>query len=46
VQAAQLQHVEEQEEDDGAAGAVEILPFLPETYSSQGEQVIGELVNW
>jgi hypothetical protein len=29
VQAAQLQHDEEQEEDDGAAGILEVLPVLP-----------------
>jgi hypothetical protein len=40
VQASELQHDEEQEEDDGAAGDVEILPLLPETHGAQREQVM------
>src|SRR5262249_43165828 len=39
VQAAQLQHDEEQEEDDGTAGILEVLPLLPEAHGTQGEQV-------
>jgi hypothetical protein len=39
VQATQLQHDEEQEEDDGAAGVLEVLPLLPEAHVAQGEQV-------
>jgi hypothetical protein len=45
VQAAQLQHDEEQEEDDGAAGVFEILPLLSETHSAQGEQMSREIVD-
>jgi hypothetical protein len=36
VQATQLQHDEEQEEDDGAAGILEVLPLLPEAHVAQG----------
>jgi hypothetical protein len=40
MQAAQLQHDEEQEEDDGAARDEQVLPVLPEAYGSQGREVI------
>jgi hypothetical protein len=40
VQAAQLQHDEEQEEDDGAARIEQVLPFLPETHGTQRVQVM------
>jgi hypothetical protein len=39
VQTAQLQHDEEQEEDDGTAGVQQVLPFLPEAYGAQGNEV-------
>jgi hypothetical protein len=39
VQAAQLQHDQEQEEDDGAAGVLEVLPLLPQAHGASGEQV-------
>jgi hypothetical protein len=40
VQAAQLQHDEEQKEDDGAAGVLEVLPLLPEAHGSSGVEII------
>jgi hypothetical protein len=40
VQAAQLQHDEEQEEDDRAAGVLEVLPLLSETYVAQRVEVM------
>jgi hypothetical protein len=42
VQAAELQHDQEQEEDDRAAGIREVLPFLPKAHGAQGEQVIAD----
>jgi hypothetical protein len=39
VQAAQLQHHEEQEEDDGSARVQQVLPFLPEAHGAQGDQI-------
>jgi hypothetical protein len=39
VQAAQLQHDEEQEEDDGAAGVQQVLPLLPEAHGAQRDEV-------
>jgi hypothetical protein len=39
VQATQLQHDEEQEEDDRAAGIFEILPLLSKAYVAQREQI-------
>ena len=38
VQAAQLQHDEEQEEDDGAARVQQVLPLLPEAHGAQGDE--------
>jgi hypothetical protein len=35
LQAAELCHGQEQEEDDGAARIQEILPFLPKAYGAQ-----------
>jgi hypothetical protein len=39
VQAAQLQHNEEQEEDDGTARNEQVLPLLSQTYGAQGKQI-------
>ena len=39
VQTAQLQHDQEQEEDDRAAGAEQVLPVLPEALSSPRDEV-------
>jgi len=39
VQAAQLQHDQEQEEDDGTIGVLEVLPLLSKTYAAQGVEV-------
>jgi hypothetical protein len=39
VQATQLQHDEEQEEDDRAAGILEVLPLLSKTHVAQREQI-------
>jgi hypothetical protein len=41
VQATQLQHDEEQEEDDRANRDEQVLQVLSETYRSQGKQVSG-----
>jgi hypothetical protein len=43
VQASQLQHDEEQEEDDRAARDEQVLPVLPEAHVSQRVEVIFEL---
>jgi hypothetical protein len=43
VQAAQLQHDEEQEEDDGAAGVQQVLSLLPQAHGAQGNEVSGEV---
>jgi hypothetical protein len=40
LQAPQLQHDEEQEEDDGAAGVQQVLPLLPQAHGSQRDEVI------
>jgi hypothetical protein len=40
VQAAQLQHDEEQEEDDRAARILEVLPILSEAYGTQRIEVV------
>jgi hypothetical protein len=40
VQAAQLQHDEEQEEDDRAAGVLEILPLLSEAHVAQRVEIM------
>jgi hypothetical protein len=45
LQAPELQHDEEQEEDDGAAGIQQVLPLLPEAYGAQRNKVIGEFTN-
>jgi hypothetical protein len=39
MQAAQLRDDEEQEEDDRAAGVLEILPVLSEAHRPQGRQI-------
>ena len=39
LQAPQLQHDEEQEEDDGAAGVQQVLPLLPQAHGAQGDEV-------
>jgi hypothetical protein len=39
MQAPQLQHDEEQEEDDRTARDEQVLPVLPEAYVSQREQM-------
>jgi hypothetical protein len=41
VQAPQLQHDEEQEEDDGTARDEEVLSVLPEASAAQGAKVSG-----
>jgi hypothetical protein len=46
VQAAQLRHDEEQEENDGSAGVLEVLPLLSEAYAASGVEVVGELASW
>jgi hypothetical protein len=52
VQATQLQHDEEQEEDDRAAGVLEILPLLSQAYVAQRVEIVrsaergrGEFIN-
>jgi hypothetical protein len=45
LQAPQLQHDEEQEEDDGAARVQQVLPVLPEAHGAQGNEVIVGLTN-
>jgi hypothetical protein len=39
LQTAQLQHDQEQEEDDGAAGVQQVLPLLPQAHVSQRDEV-------
>ena len=39
LQAPELRHHEEQEEDHGAAGALQVLPLLPQAHCAQGDQV-------
>jgi hypothetical protein len=39
VQTPELQHDEEQEEDDRAPGAEQVLPVLPEAHGAQGNKV-------
>ena len=39
MQAAQLQHHEEQEERPGQTGNEQILPVLPQAHSAQGNQI-------
>jgi hypothetical protein len=39
VQASQLQHDEEQEEDDRAAGVQQVLSLLPEAHGAQGVEI-------
>jgi len=43
LQTAQLQHDEEQEEDDRAAGIQQVLPFLPEAHGAQGNEMSPEI---
>jgi hypothetical protein len=40
MQAAQLQHDEEQEEDDRAARVQQVLPLLPEAHGTQRVEVM------
>jgi hypothetical protein len=44
LQAPELQHDEEQEEDDGAAGIQQVLPLLPEAHGAQGNKVDSQLI--
>jgi hypothetical protein len=39
VQTAQLQHDQEQEEDDRAAGDEQVLPVLPEAHAASGAKI-------
>jgi hypothetical protein len=39
VQAAELQHHEEQEEDDRPARVQQVLSLLPEAHGAQGNEV-------
>jgi len=39
VQAPELQHDQEQEEDDRAPGIEQVLPVLPEAHGAQGNEV-------
>jgi hypothetical protein len=39
LQAPELQHDEEQEEDDGADRVQQVLPLLPEAYGAQGNEI-------
>jgi hypothetical protein len=43
MQTPQLQHDEEQEEDDRAAGVQQVLSLLPETHGAQGVEVSGKV---
>jgi hypothetical protein len=45
LQAPELQHDEEQEEDDGADRVQQVLPLLPEAYGAQRDEVIDESTN-
>jgi hypothetical protein len=40
MQAAELRHDQEQEEDDRAAGAEQVLPLLSQAHGAQGDQVV------
>ncbi len=40
VQAAELRHYQEQEEDHGAAGAQQVLQLLPQAHRAQGNEVM------
>jgi hypothetical protein len=42
VQAAELQHDQEQEEDDGAAGVQQVLSLLPEAHRAQRDEIIAD----
>jgi hypothetical protein len=42
VQTAQLQHDQEQEEDQRAAGVQQVLPLLPQAHGSQRDEVIAD----
>src|SRR6185436_20292590 len=44
LQASQVQHDEEQEEDDRAAGVQQVLPLLSQAHGAQGNQVVGWMV--
>jgi hypothetical protein len=46
VQAAQLRHDEEQEENDGSARVLEVLPLLSQAHAASGVEVVGELESW
>jgi hypothetical protein len=41
VQATQLQHDQEQEEDNRAAGVQQVLSFLSQAHGAQGNEVEG-----
>jgi hypothetical protein len=46
LQTAELQHDEEPPEELRAFGVQQVLPVVPETYGTQGEQVSGRWHRW